>query len=48
MKHRNALAHGFKTIGFDPTLVRELVKTIKRLLQSASALQFTKESVEAV
>jgi hypothetical protein len=36
MKYRNALAHGFKTIDFDPTLVRELISTTKRLLQSTS------------
>jgi REase_AHJR-like len=35
MKYRNALAHGFKSIEFDPTLVGELIKTTKRLLQSA-------------
>jgi hypothetical protein len=34
MKYRNALAHGFKAIEFDPTLVGELIKTTKRLLQS--------------
>src|SRR5262245_28060812 len=33
MKHRNALAHGFKTIDFDPALVKELVATTKRLAQ---------------
>jgi hypothetical protein len=36
MKYRNALAHGFKTVDFDPALVRELVNTTKRLLQSAT------------
>ena len=36
MKYRNALAHGFKTIDFNPTLVRELISTTKRLLQSTS------------
>ncbi len=39
MKHRNALAHGFKTIDFDPAIVRELVGTTKRLLQSAAEPQ---------
>jgi hypothetical protein len=34
MKYRNALAHGFKPIEFDPTLVGELISTTKRLLQS--------------
>jgi REase_AHJR-like len=36
MKYRNALAHGFKTIDFDPVLVTELVGLTKRLLQSIS------------
>ena len=36
MKYRNALAHGFKTIDFDPILVTELVGLTKRLLQSIS------------
>jgi REase_AHJR-like len=34
MKYRNALAHGFKPIEFDPILVGELINTTKRLLQS--------------
>jgi uncharacterized protein YutE (UPF0331/DUF86 family) len=37
MKYRNALAHGFKTIDFDPALVNELINVTKRMLQSASA-----------
>jgi hypothetical protein len=37
MKYRNALAHGFKTIDFDPALVTELINITKRLLQSTSA-----------
>ena len=37
MKYRNALAHGFKPIDFDPTLVKELISTTKRLLQSTNA-----------
>ena len=36
MKYWNALAHGFKTIDFDPVLVTELVGLTKRLLQSIS------------
>ncbi len=35
-KHRNALAHGFKTIGFDAALVKELVGTTKRLAQQTT------------
>ncbi len=38
MKHRNALAHGFKTIDFDPALVKELVNTTKRLAQETIAV----------
>lgn len=37
MKYRNALAHGFKTVDFDPALVKELISTTKRLLQSTTA-----------
>ncbi|HSA87021.1 MAG TPA: hypothetical protein VLE46_12625 [Nitrospira sp.] len=37
MKYRNALAHGFKTVGFDPALVKEIISTTKRLLQSTTA-----------
>ena len=37
MKYRNALAHGFKTIDFDPALVEALISTTKRLLQSTTA-----------
>ena len=37
MKYRNALAHGFKPIAFDPTLVKELISTTKRLLQLTGA-----------
>jgi uncharacterized protein YutE (UPF0331/DUF86 family) len=33
MKYRNALIHGFKPIDFDPTLVKELISTTKRLLK---------------
>lgn len=33
MKHRNALAHGYKTMGFDQALVMELIATTKRLIQ---------------
>ena len=39
MKRRNALAHGFKTVDFDPAIVKELVGTTKRLLQSAAEPQ---------
>jgi len=41
MKYRNALIHGFKPIDFDPTLVKELISTTKRLFQSAGAAQST-------
>ncbi len=37
MKHRNALAHGFKTVDFDPALVKELVGTTKRLAQQPAS-----------
>jgi hypothetical protein len=37
MKYRNAFAHGFKPIDFDPALVKELIGTTKRLLQSTTA-----------
>ena len=37
MKYRNALAHGFKTIDFDPVLVIEMINMTKCLLQSTSA-----------
>jgi uncharacterized protein YutE (UPF0331/DUF86 family) len=40
MKRRNALAHGFKTVDFDPALVRELVGMTKRLLQPVTEPQF--------
>ena len=40
MRRRNALAHGFKTVDFDPAIVSELVGTTKRLLQSATEPQF--------
>ncbi len=33
MKYRNALIHGFKPIDFDPTLVKDLISTTKRLLK---------------
>jgi hypothetical protein len=36
MKFRNALAHGFQTLDFDPALVTELINITKRLLQSTS------------
>lgn len=36
MGYRNALVHGFKPNNFDPTLVRELISTAKRLVQSAT------------
>jgi uncharacterized protein YutE (UPF0331/DUF86 family) len=45
IKHRNALAHGFKTIDFDPALVKELVSTTKRLSQSTTA-SLSGEAVE--
>lgn len=41
IKHRNALAHGFKTIDFDPALVKELVNTTKRLAQESTAVANT-------
>jgi hypothetical protein len=37
MKFRNALAHGFKTLDFDPVLATELINITKRLLQSIDA-----------
>jgi hypothetical protein len=37
VKYRNALVHGFKPIDLDITLVKELISTTKRLLQSTSA-----------
>ncbi len=33
MKYRNALAHGFKTVDFDSTIVRDLIKMTKNLLE---------------
>lgn len=48
MKHRNALAHGFKTVDFDPTLVKELINTIKRLTQSTTETYLPHEVVEEV
>jgi hypothetical protein len=36
MKYRNALAHGFKPIDFDPTLVEELIRITKHLLRSGN------------
>ena len=39
MKYRNAFAHGFKTIDFDPALVTELISLTKRLLHSIGAPQ---------
>lgn len=38
MKYRNALAHGFKALDFDSALVRDLVKTAKRLLEEKPVL----------
>ena len=35
MKYRNALVHGFTITDFDSTLVKDLIGTIKRLLQFA-------------
>jgi hypothetical protein len=37
MKYRNALVHGFKPMDFDPAVVKELISTTKRLLQSINA-----------
>ncbi len=48
MKHRNALAHGFKTVDFDPALVKELINTIKRLTQSTTETYLPNEVVEEV
>ncbi len=48
MKYRNAHAHGFKTVDFDPALVRELVSTTKRLLQSTTAPYQPDEVVKEV
>jgi hypothetical protein len=36
MKYRNAFAHGFKPIEFDPILVGELIRITKDLLQSGN------------
>ncbi len=36
MEYRNALVHGFKPIDFEPALVKDLISTAKRLLQSAT------------
>ena len=33
LKYRNALAHGFKAIDFDPALAKDLISTIKRLVE---------------
>ena len=38
MKYRNALAHGFKVVDFDPAFVKELISITQRLLQSTTAL----------
>ena len=35
VQYRNALVHGFKITDFDPALVEELIRTTKRILQSA-------------
>ena len=32
-KYRNALAHGFKAIDFDPALAKDLISTTKRLVE---------------
>jgi REase_AHJR-like len=37
MNYRNALVHGFKPIDFDLTVVKKLISTTKRLLQSIDA-----------
>jgi len=39
MKYRNALAHGFKLNDFNSALVRDLIGTTKRLLESTSSPQ---------
>ena len=39
LKYRNALAHGFKPSDFDSALVRDLIGTAKRLLESTTAAQ---------
>jgi uncharacterized protein YutE (UPF0331/DUF86 family) len=36
MEYRNALVHGFKPTNLEPTLVKELISTTKRLVQSAT------------
>lgn len=36
MKHRNALAHGYKTMDFDQALVMELIAMTKRLVLQAT------------
>ena len=33
LKYRNALAHGFKAIDFDPALAKDLISTTKRLVE---------------
>jgi hypothetical protein len=37
IKYRNALAHGFKATDFDSAIVRDLINTTKRLLESTTA-----------
>jgi|KBSSwiStaDraftv2_1062776.scaffolds.fasta_scaffold137248_2 hypothetical protein len=46
MEYRNALVHGFKTVGLDPALVKELISTTQRLLQEmlVDALEDGRES----
>lgn len=39
MDYRNAAAHGFSTESFDPALVRQLNRMVRRLLPSAAALE---------
>ena len=34
LKYRNAVAHGFKTADFSPAIVKDLISTARRLLQS--------------
>ena len=46
MEYRNAFVHGFKTVGLDPALVKELISTTQRLLQEmlVDALEDGRES----
>jgi Holliday junction resolvase len=36
LEYRNALAHGFKPMDFEPDVVKEIISMTKRLLQSAT------------